>query len=49
MMNVPLDYEERLKADARYRLAADANHSAESDYQNAINALSSEELLALAK
>jgi hypothetical protein len=49
MVNQPLDYQERLKADARYRLALDANHRAESDYRMALAAMSSEELIALAQ
>ncbi len=48
-VNVPTDYDERLKLDARYRLAVDASQRAERDYQSALNAMSSDELLALAK
>lgn len=49
MVNQPIDYEERLKLDARYKLALDAHQRAESDYRAAIAAMSSEDLIALAK
>lgn len=48
MMNVSTDYAERLKQDARYRLARDANMLAERDYSDALAAMSSDELIALA-
>lgn len=49
MANQPVDYDDRLKADARYRLAMDANRRAEQDYSTALAAMSSEDLIALAK
>lgn len=48
LMNMPLDYSERLKLDARFRLALDAQQRAEQDYRTALAAMTSEELLALA-
>lgn len=48
MMNAPSSDEDRLKADARYRLASDALRRAETDYAVAIGRLSTEQLLALA-
>ena len=48
IMNVPEPPEERLKADARRRLAFDAWEAAEHDYAVAIRRLSTEELLLLA-
>lgn len=47
--NQPADLDERLKADARYRLAQDALSRAENEYQTALAVLSTEELAALAK
>ena len=47
--NQPVDLEDRLKADVRYRLAADAHHRAEGEYQDALAKLSTDELLAMAK
>lgn len=49
MVNVPMDYSERLKQDVRYKLALDASHRAEQDYHAAIDAMPSDDLLALAK
>lgn len=49
MVNQPLDYAERLKLDARYKLAIDALMRAEQDYNVALALMPSEELLALAK
>ena len=46
--NQPTKYEDRVAADARYRLATDAHRRAESEYQAALNSLSTEELAALA-
>lgn len=48
MVNQPIDYEERLKLDARYRLAMDASQRAEREYNAALAAMSSEYLIALA-
>lgn len=47
MMNVPSDPEERLRADARYRLACDAYERTEREFQQAINALSTDDLVRL--
>lgn len=49
MVNQPLDYEERLKLDARYQLAMSAHQRAQIDYNVALAAMSSEDLIALAK
>jgi hypothetical protein len=49
MVNQPIDHAERLKLDARYRLAKDANYRAEQDYSAALAALSTEDLIALTK
>lgn len=48
IQNAPIDAEGQLKAAARYRLAYDAWFVAEKEYQDAVNALSAEELMALA-
>lgn len=47
--NQPSDLEDRLKADARYRLAEDAHQRAEREYQDAIARLSTDELIELTK
>ena len=44
----PTKTEDRLKADAAYRLAEDAWHRAEVEYRTALAALSTDELVALA-
>jgi len=49
MANVPTDYSERVKQDARYRLALDAYWRAEGDYQKALDAMTTDELIAIAK
>lgn len=49
MLNVPTDYAERLKQDAQYRLAQDAHYRAESEYQAALSAMTTDELIELAK
>lgn len=45
--NVPTDPTERLKQDANFRLACDANRRAEREYQAALASISTEELIAL--
>ena len=47
--NIPTDYTARVKLDARYRLALDAYRRAESDYQKALDAMTTDELIAIAK
>ncbi len=47
--NQPVDLDDRLRADVRYRLATDAHRRAESEYQDALAKLSTDELLAMAK
>ena len=50
MMNAcGLSSEERLKADAQYRLAHDAWMKAEADYRHAINAMNAREIAALSR
>ena len=49
MVNVPNDYSERIKLDAHYRLALDAYHRANDEYQKALDAMTTDELIALAK
>jgi hypothetical protein len=46
--NMPTKIEDRLKGDAAYRLAQDASQRAEKEYADALNALSTDELVALA-
>ncbi len=48
MMNAPVDAEEQLKVAARYRLAREAWLRCKKDFDDAINALSTGELEALA-
>jgi hypothetical protein len=48
-MNTPTKYEERMAANAAYRLALDASTRAEADYREAMNRLSTDELIALTK
>lgn len=47
-MNMPSDPDERLAADAAYKLAQDAWLKAEQEYQRAISTLSAEEMKRLA-
>jgi hypothetical protein len=49
LVNVPTDYAARVKLDVRYRLALDAYRRAESDYQKALDAMTTDELIAIAK
>lgn len=48
MQNTPTDAEDQLKAAAQYRLVYDAWFVAQKEYQDAVNALSADELMALA-
>jgi hypothetical protein len=49
LVNVPTDYAARVKLDARYRLAADAYCRTDDEYRKALNAMTTDELIALAK
>ena len=49
MANQSTNIEDRLKADARFRLALDVSQRANEDYQRAISALSTDELIVLTK
>jgi hypothetical protein len=48
MANTPTKIEDRLKADAAYRLAEDAWYRAEVEYRTALAAISTDDLMALA-
>ncbi len=47
VMNTPIKADDRLKADARYRLARESLRRAESDYQDELARTSNEELARL--
>lgn len=49
MTNTPDDADARLASDMRYQLASDALAKAEREYSDAIQSLTADEMLALAK
>ena len=48
-MQAPLNYKERMKADARFRLATDAARIARQEYGDAICKMTAAELMQLSK